>query len=152
MWNQYFSCIAKSQIRETTISLQAMLSQGQSGLAVRFAPERLAGRRHRPAALLPARQAPWHSLPKKESTIPWVKRAIAHGTPGSNTEMPTVPDAVLASLRKTQNAKLDQAAQNHATYLAVNDIRSHFELSGRTGFTGVEPGARWPCSDKARPG
>jgi VCBS repeat-containing protein len=42
-----------------------------------------------------------------------------------------------------QNAKLDQAAQNHATYLAVNDISSHFEVSGRAGFTGVEPGARW---------
>ena len=45
--------------------------------------------------------------------------------------------------KRAQNAKLDLASQNHATYLAVNNISSHFEVSGRTGFTGTDLGARW---------
>jgi VCBS repeat-containing protein len=42
-----------------------------------------------------------------------------------------------------QNAKLDQAAQNHATYLAVNKISTHSEVPGLVGFTGTNAGARW---------
>jgi VCBS repeat-containing protein len=41
-----------------------------------------------------------------------------------------------------QNAKLDLAAQNHATYLAVNNKNSHSEIPGLSGFTGVDPAAR----------
>jgi VCBS repeat-containing protein len=39
-----------------------------------------------------------------------------------------------------QNAKLDLASQNHATYLAVHTENSHFETSGWTGFTGTDLG------------
>jgi VCBS repeat-containing protein len=42
-----------------------------------------------------------------------------------------------------QNAKLDLAAQNHATYLMLHNENSHFETSGWTGFTGTDLGARW---------
>ncbi len=43
----------------------------------------------------------------------------------------------------TQNAKLDLASQNHATYLAVNKISTHSEVPGLVGFTGTNAGARW---------
>jgi uncharacterized protein YkwD len=38
--------------------------------------------------------------------------------------------------------RLDQAAANHASYLALNNVVGHFEELGRTGYTGVEPADR----------
>jgi len=42
----------------------------------------------------------------------------------------------------TQNAKLDQAAQNHADYLALNKVSTHEENASLPGFTGIGPGQR----------
>ena len=36
-----------------------------------------------------------------------------------------------------QNTVLDQAAQNHASYMSVNGVIADSEVSGKTGFTGV---------------
>lgn len=44
--------------------------------------------------------------------------------------------------KQAQNSKLDLAAQNHATYLAMNKTLSHYETQGLQGYTGSEPGAR----------
>lgn len=41
-----------------------------------------------------------------------------------------------------QNSKLDLAAQNHATYLALNKTSGHSEQQGLSGFTGSDFGAR----------
>lgn len=38
-----------------------------------------------------------------------------------------------------QNAKLDQAAQNHRAYLVANQVSGHNETAGQTGFTGATP-------------
>jgi VCBS repeat-containing protein len=43
-----------------------------------------------------------------------------------------------------QNSLLDQAAQNHSNYIALNKIaNTHFEVSGQPGFTGYDPSARF---------
>ncbi len=39
----------------------------------------------------------------------------------------------------TSNALLDQASQNHTDYLILNDVFSHYEESGKNGYTGVNP-------------
>lgn len=41
------------------------------------------------------------------------------------------------------NAKIDQAAQSHADYLLANvGGPDHFQIAGKPGFTGLDPGAR----------
>jgi hypothetical protein len=88
MWNQYFPGTQKSQIRENTISLQAMLSQSQSGLAVGFAR----GRSGAPGiARCPTDSeeiAMAQSADEKQQTMQLVKRAIARATAGSPDAMP----------------------------------------------------------------
>ncbi|WP_430227721.1 CAP domain-containing protein [Paraburkholderia tropica] len=42
----------------------------------------------------------------------------------------------------TSNAAVTQAAQNHANYLAANDQSGHYENTGQTDFTGLDPFTR----------
>lgn len=42
----------------------------------------------------------------------------------------------------TRNATVDSAAFNHSYYQRENDIISHEEIPGKTGFTGISPGDR----------
>ena len=41
--------------------------------------------------------------------------------------------------RLSENSLLDQSAQNHAEYLVINNVFSHYETSGYSGYTGTEP-------------
>ena len=46
----------------------------------------------------------------------------------------------LAPFKENQN--LEKAAKNHASYLSINNIASHFEKSDRSGYTGRKPDDR----------